>query len=473
MAIEKKPFHVAVVGGGIGGLCLVIGLLRQGVSVTLYEAAPEFKEIGAGIGFGPNALRALEQIDPSLRASYETIQTSNPSPNRKSTWFQFQLGMKSQNWSKLQASTNPTEKITETWQDGQKVATVTAGQTGQLSFHRAHFLDILVALVPKDVPKFGKKLVDIEELEGGKLELKFADGTTAQADAVVGCDGVKSRTRALLLGPDHPAVSPRFTGKYAYRGLIPMEQAVEALGDEVARNSQLYMGHHGHVLTFPIEKGKTMNVVAFRSKEGEWGDEKWVLPMERWVMLRDYEGWGENVMKILSVSCDFSLFRYKFERSKIIKRRKNSECKENAYQLIYIQMIKRPDVWGLFDHPHAPTYYRKRFAILGDAAHASTPHQGAGAGQAVEDAFILSRLMGKISSVDEIEKAFKAYDAIRRPRSQKVVETSRDAAAVYEFEDDSLGTDLEKVRARLEIRYKWIWDEDMNEHLRQAMELMD
>ncbi|CAG8976049.1 hypothetical protein HYALB_00010331 [Hymenoscyphus albidus] len=436
MAAEKKPFHVAVVGGGIGGLCLAIGLLRQGVSVTLYEAASEFKEIGAGIGFGPNALRALEQIDPSLRASYETIQTSNPSPNRKSTWFQFQLGMKSQNWSKLQASTNPTEKITETWQDGQKVATVTAGKTGQLSFHRAHFLDILVALVPKDVPKFGKKLVDIEELEGGKLEMKFADGTTAQTDAVVGCDGVKSRTRALLLGPDHPAVSPRFTGKYAYRGLIPMEQAVEALGDEVARNSQLYMGHHGHVLTFPIEKGKTMNVVAFRSKEGEWGDEKWVLPMERWVMLRDYEGWGENVMKILS-------------------------------------MIKRPDVWGLFDHPHAPTYYRKRFAILGDAAHASTPHQGAGAGQAVEDAFILSRLIGKISSADEIEKAFKAYDAIRRPRSQKVVETSRDAAAVYEFEDDSLGTDLEKVRATLEIRYKWIWDEDMNEHLRQAMELMD
>lgn len=136
-------------------------------------------------------------------------------------------------------------------------------------------------------------------------------------------------------------------------------------------------------------------------------------------------------------------------------------------------MMKNPDVWALFDHPPAPTYYKKRFAILGDAAHASTPHQGAGAGQAVEDAFILSRLMGKISSADGIEKAFKAYDAIRRPRSQKVVTTSREAAALYEFEDDSLGSDLEKIKARLATRNNWIWDEDLEEQLKEAMALMD
>lgn len=134
--------------------------------------------------------------------------------------------------------------------------------------------------------------------------------------------------------------------------------------------------------------------------------------------------------------------------------------------------MEKPDVWALFDHPPAPTYYKDRLAILGDAAHASTPHQGAGAGQAIEDAYIISHLLGKVDSVDDIEKAFKAYDAIRRPRSQKVVTTSRDAAAIYEFEDEGLGFDLEKIRKRLETRYDWIWNEDMPQQLKKAQELM-
>lgn len=54
------------------------------------------------------------------------------------------------------------------------------------------------------------------------------------------------------------------------------------MGDELARNSQMYVGYHGHVLTFPIEKGEIMNVGAFRTKrDGKWKDENWVLPIQR------------------------------------------------------------------------------------------------------------------------------------------------------------------------------------------------
>lgn len=134
--------------------------------------------------------------------------------------------------------------------------------------------------------------------------------------------------------------------------------------------------------------------------------------------------------------------------------------------------MEKPDVWALFDHPPAPTYFKGRIAILGDAAHASTPHQGAGAGQAIEDALVLSNLLGKVKSVNEIEKAFYAYDAVRRPRSQRVVTTSREAAALYEFEDETLGTDLEKVRERLMERYNWIWDEDLSRQLKAAQDIM-
>ena len=135
--------------------------------------------------------------------------------------------------------------------------------------------------------------------------------------------------------------------------------------------------------------------------------------------------------------------------------------------------MEKPDVWALFDHPPAPTYYKGRLAILGDAAHASTPHQGAGAGQAIEDAFILPNLLGQVKTANEIESAFRAYDAVRRLRSQKVVKTSRDAAAIYEFEDETLGVDLAKIQKRLEERYNWIWFEDLPQQLKTAQGIME
>lgn len=73
------------------------------------------------------------------------------------------------------------------------------------------------------------------------------------------------------------------------------------------------------------------------------------------------------------------------------------------------------DMWALFDMLPAPTYYAGNVVLMGDAAHASTPHQGAGAGQALEDAFILSILLGdeRTRSVGDIPAAFGAYDAVR------------------------------------------------------------
>ncbi|KAG9233232.1 hypothetical protein BJ875DRAFT_51286 [Amylocarpus encephaloides] len=424
----KTPFHIAVVGGGIGGLCLTIGLLHNHVSCTIYEAASSFTEIGAGVSFGPNAVRAMNLLDPSIKKGYDKIGTHNLDPKKRLSWFDFRLGMQPEKWVK--------EGKGDVGKDGQWIANVEAGEVGQCSVHRAHFLDVLVGIVPEGVAEFGKRVEDVTELENGKMQMKFADGTTAEADAVIGCDGIKSRTRQLLIGENHPAAHAVFTGKYAYRGLIPMEKAVEALGNELAENSQMYMGHHGHVLTFPIQKGETMNVVAFRTKDGDWDKKEWVVSMKKEDMFKDFDGWGESVMKILP-------------------------------------LMEKPDVWALFDHPPAPTYYKKRLAVLGDAAHASTPHQGAGAGQAVEDAYILSNLLGKVDNADEIEKVFKAYDAIRRPRSQKVVTTSRDAVRIYEFEDEELGCDLVNIKKRLEERYNWIWNADMNAQLQEALNLLD
>jgi salicylate hydroxylase len=316
---------------------MAIGLLHQNISCTLYEAAPAFAEIGAGVSFGPNAIRAMALIDPDIKKGYDRIATSNAWPEKKKLWFDFNLGPKVDGWKDLKAP----------GKEGQRIAQVVAGDVGQSSVHRAHFLDVLVGLIPDGVAKFGKKVERVEE-KGQKMVLTFHDGSTAEADAVIGCDGVKSRTRQALLGVDHETTNPTFTGKYAYRGLIPMEKAAGALGDELARNSQMYLGRHGHILTFPIENGKTMNVVAFQTKmDGKWDDERWVLPLKKEDMFNDFAGWGESSQKILNVSLDIPTNR--------------------GFCADFQQLMEKPDVWALFDHPPAPTYYKGRLAILGDA----------------------------------------------------------------------------------------------------------
>lgn len=316
------PFRAAICGGGIGGLSLAIGLLHHNVPFHLFEAAPAFAEIGAGVSFGPNAVRALGLIDPRIRSLYEKIETRNPDPASRTKWFDFQLGMDSR---------------CSHYKAGDRITSLHALNVGQSSVHRAHFLDGLVSLVPKENYTFGKKVVNLTTLPNdGGIRLHFADSTTASASIVIGCDGIKSNIRPILLGTDHPAAYAVFTSKYAYRGLIPMDLAVAALGEQKARNSQMYLGYDGHVLTFPIEKGETMNVVAFYTQhDGIWPEKEWVVPMDRKKMESDFQDWGPDVQNIL-------------------------------------KLMQKPDLWGLFNHLPAPCYVGLggRVAVMGDAAHA-------------------------------------------------------------------------------------------------------
>ena len=134
--------------------------------------------------------------------------------------------------------------------------------------------------------------------------------------------------------------------------------------------------------------------------------------------------------------------------------------------------MKDVDCWGLFEHPPAPTFFRGRLVLLGDAAHASTPHQGAGVGQGIEDALILIELLraGITQSLD-LEKIFEAYDSVRRPRSQKVVVTSRAAGEVYSFRGPARD-DMEAIKLDLLKRFCWIWDEDVSAQLKSAKSIL-
>ncbi|KAF2098519.1 mannitol 1-phosphate dehydrogenase [Rhizodiscina lignyota] len=420
--MAEKTHTIAVVGGGIAGLTLTLGLLHQKVPVTLYESASSFGEIGAGVAFGPNASRAMELIDPKIRQGFENRKTQNLWESKKSRWFDFRYGVGKK------IGEGPEERV------GELIVSLDT-PPGRGTVHRAHFLDEMVALLPDGISRFGKRLVDLTD-EGPEkgVVLRFADGTEARHIAVIGTDGIKSRTRELLLGEGHPAAKAFFSGKYAYRALIPMQKASELLGEELANNSQMYFGNHGHVLTFPIERGKTMNVVAFRSRE-KWENPEWVITVDKQTMQNDFKGWSQHVQNIIA-------------------------------------NVEKPNIWALFMHPPAPYYYKGRVCILGDAAHASTPHCGAGAGMAIEDSYVLSGLIGQETIDGDLEAAFKAYDAVRRERSQKLVVESKRQAEIYEFEVPEIGEDKESVAAIMRTRMSWIWDEDLPAEARLASELL-
>lgn len=234
----NKPFHIAIVGGGIAGLTLALALLKNKVPVTVYEAASKFGEIGAGVSFAPNATRAMKLISPHIYEAFQKRCTVNQSPDKSGYWFSMQYG--------------------EDLGQGDDLITELSCEGGHAAVHRARFLDELIQLLPEGVAKFGKRAVGYEQNDDG-VTVKFQDGTEAKHDAAIGCDGIKSKMRICLLGEKDPASRAEYSGKYAYRGLIPMDKAKELLGEEKAQNSQMYYGRHGHMLTFVIEKGKTMN----------------------------------------------------------------------------------------------------------------------------------------------------------------------------------------------------------------------
>ncbi|KAF1938050.1 mannitol 1-phosphate dehydrogenase [Clathrospora elynae] len=424
---STKPYSLAIVGGGISGLTLAIALLQYDVPLTIYEAASHFGEIGAGLSFAPNASRAMELMSPKIYDAFMKCKTENMDISKSDTWFTIRVGdaRRADKYGHVKEG----KKLGDALFD-MKISPI--GGIGGV--YRAHFLDELVKDVPEGVAKFGKRLVEMDEAEDGSgdMVLQFADGSTAQHSAVIGCDGIKSLTRKWLLGRDDPASEAVFSGKYAYRGLIPMDEAVKLLGKEVAQNSQMYLGYHGHLLTFPIEHGKTMNVVAFSSRE-TWDDEKWVVATSKEEMNADFAEWGPNVQKIVGA-------------------------------------MQKPDIWALFMHPSCNTYTKGRVCLLGDAAHATTPHQGAGAGMCIEDAYILSNLVKEANNVDDVKRAFSAFDQTRRERTQKNVITSQEGGKLYEFE--LYGDDLDKIQEALSTRMDWIWNFNLEEQLAQAQKIM-
>ncbi|KAF4627490.1 hypothetical protein G7Y89_g10665 [Cudoniella acicularis] len=422
---SQSPISIAIIGAGIAGITLAIALSEHNpnLHLTIYESRLRFSEISAGVGFGPNAIQGMNLISPKIAEAYESVKTSNLWPEKSNVWYDIR------------------------WGDGPKAGELIEEVKSEKGFthcnaSRAQFLAKLVELIPKSVEvRFGKRIIDVaedEDDEQGRLRVRFEDGTDAYANGVVGCDGIRSACRRILLGDDDPCANAVYSGKYAYRKVVDMKKAVQAVGTEV-ENRQMYLGHGGHLLTFPIRGGKALNMVAFKDAgKTRWIQRQWVVPSSQEAILKDFAGFGEKPMKLL-------------------------------------KLIEDPEKWALFDTLAAPTYAKDAFCILGDAAHATTPHLGAGAGLAIEDVHLLSGLMipELLKSPGDIKYAFRVFDETRRPRCKDLIAKSRKQGQLLDLQKKGGGEMTEEeLRRCVEVNQKWLWEVDLKGMLDRAVVLM-
>jgi len=358
-----------IVGGGIGGLFAAKALLAHGLRVSVYEQAPALGEVGAGVFVTPNAVRQLERagLGPAVEKFGARV-------GPESAYFRH---------------------------DGAPVAKVqvtdAAGWNACFGMHRADYVEFLAANLPHGVVHTGHRAVGYEEA-GGVARVRFANGAVAEADAVVGADGIHSEMRPFVFPPSTPV----FHGTVSYRGLVPRER----LPGWPMDRWQMWAGPSKHFLVFPVRGGTMVNYVGF-VPAGEEMKESWSAPGDPEVLRREFAGWDARVGEVL-------------------------------------RQVDKTFRWALYDREPLPTWSKGRLTLLGDAAHPMLPHLGQGANQSIEDGIALATILAQADRSD-VPAALQAYERLRRERVAEV----QLGARKHGLRVDSLSGDLAARDAEL------------------------
>lgn len=221
-----------------------------------------------------------------------------------------------------------------------------------------------------------KEVVRIED-RGDRVRVDFRDGSTYECDALVGADGLHSLVRRTIADDGEP-ICAQFV---AYRGTVPMEDVPE---DADLESMTIWVGPDLHFVQYCIRPGALFNQVAvFRS--------------DRYTP--DADDWGT----IEELDEHFS-----------------KTCPRVQHGIARISRGRR---WPMFDRRPIPNWTRNRITLLGDAAHPMLQYIAQGACQALEDARCLGDKMAEHRG--DVEKAFRAYQEARIPRTARVQELAR------------------------------------------------
>ena len=296
MMVEAR-LHVAIVGGGIGGLFAANALIAQDIRVSVYEQAPVIGEIGAGVFLTPNSVRHLQRL--GLEAEVEKRGARVGSESR---YFRH---------------------------DGAPIAPVqvtdSSGWNATFGMHRADLVDILANALPVGVVHTGHRCTGLEQ-EDRLARISFANGATAEADIVIAADGIHSELRPHVFPPSAPVAA----GSVAYRGLVPHERVPDWPTDRW----QMWLGKGKHFLAFPVRAGKLINYVGFVPTDEEM-KESWSAPGDPNILRQEFAGWDARIHRLLgNVEVTFRWALYDREPLPVWTRQRLSLLGDAAHPML-------------------------------------------------------------------------------------------------------------------------------------------
>ncbi|HEX7034661.1 MAG TPA: FAD-dependent monooxygenase [Pseudomonadales bacterium] len=214
-----------------------------------------------------------------------------------------------------------------------------------------------------------------EDERGPYVELESG---TARHDVIVGADGIRSMVRSTVF----QSGAPRFTGHVAWRGMVP---AAKLPAGFVLPAATVWLGPGRHFVHYYVRGGELINFVGVVETD-RWTEESWSRPGDPAALARDFAGWNPVVTRLI-------------------------EAADEVFE------------WALYDHEPLPSWSRGGITLLGDACHPMLPYLAQGAAMAIEDAWVLSRMLERWEDLPA--EGLAEYERYRRPRTARVQRESR------------------------------------------------
>lgn len=264
----QKKLHILIAGGGIGGLTAALALLQRGIDVTVFEQAPELKELGAGIQIAANGSRVLIELGLEERLRSVVCEAAAK---------QVRLWNSGQSWKLFDLGADSVARFGAPY----------------WMVHRGDLHGVLLEAVrelKQDAVVVDARATGFSQDEHG-VTLTLADGRTARGDGLVGADGVHSQMRSQMFA----SPKARFTGLMAWRGLAQMDRLSPELQRPVGTN---WIGPGGHVITYPIRGNDLLNFVGL-VENAEWTSESWTEAGTKAECKADFEGWHPLIHEVI------------------------------------------------------------------------------------------------------------------------------------------------------------------------------
>ncbi|MBN8735611.1 MAG: FAD-dependent monooxygenase [Xanthomonadales bacterium] len=356
----QHPFRVLVIGAGIAGPALALLLHKAGVEVELHEAYPQSGGAGGVLTLAPNGMHVLRELGLGDRVTASGCAIA-------------QFEFRTHKGRRLGAMSYGTPAHPN------DVAISIARET-------LHFI-LLEALRDAGIAVHWNRQLERIEQDAQGATAFFGDGTRDSGHALVGADGIRSRVREHVL-PDAP--KPSFTGLVGYGGVVPRE----AMDADDAIDSDL--------MTLCFGNARFLGYAPYGdAKDGGMG---W------WSALPSAAPLDADTLRTLGDAANL---------------RRLLETGRGWFGPVpgLLEHTIRCLAFNLFDMPSLPRWSRERVGLIGDAAHAMSPHSGQGASMALEDALVLGTVLQHHR--DAPQQAFAEFERVRRGRVERAIALGR------------------------------------------------